>query len=168
MTSTQNPMFFYAIAFVIFLALAFKFGRKPLVGWLDAEIEKIRAELDHARRLRAEAEATLADCRAKQAAAQADADAIVAHAKKQVEQMRKQAELDLAASLRRNEQLAAERIHLAEVEAVAEVRAAAVDMAMALARKALAEDMAPEDAAKLADQAIADIAKIKAVKGKAA
>ena len=69
----HDPMGIYAITFVIFLALAYIFGRKPAMQWIDGEIAKIRVELDQARQLRAEAEATLADCQAKQARAEAEA-----------------------------------------------------------------------------------------------
>ena len=153
----QDPMFFYGVAFVIFIALAYMFGRKPALGWIDGEIAKIRAELDQSRALRAEAEAALADCKKKQAQAEADARQIVATAREQVEAMRKQAEIDLAASMARQEQLAAERIHMAEAEAVADVRAAGVELAMQMARKALSENMSDADATKLIDQAIADL-----------
>jgi len=133
----QDPMFLYAIAFFIFLALAFRFGRKPALAWIDGEIAKIRVELDAARQLRAEAEAALADCKAKQIRAEADAKAIIETAQQQVLAMRQQAETDLTAFLTRHENLAAERIRVAEAQAVADVRAAAIDLAMSLARKTL-------------------------------
>lgn len=165
---TQDPMFFYAIAFIIFLALAYKFGRKPTLNWLDGEIAKIRIELDQARQLRAEAESTLADCKAKQAKAEAEAKTILAMAQEQVELMRKRAETDMAAFLARHEQLASERIRMAEAEAMADVRAAAVDLAMSMARKTLSENMPEAEAAKLISQAIADIPALKGTKAKAA
>jgi len=164
----QNPMFFYAIAFIIFIALAYRFGRKPATDWLDAEIAQIRAELDSARQLRAEAEAALADGKEKQARAEADAQSILANAKHQVEAMRKQAEIDLAAAMSRHQQLAAERIRLAESDAIADVRVAAVQAAMSIARKTLSENLSEADAAKLVDQALAEIPALKAAKPKAA
>jgi len=164
----QNPMYIYAVAFVIFLALAFKFGRKPALDWIDGEIAKIRSELDSARALRAEAEAALAECKAKQARAEADAKSIVANAQQQVEAMRKKAESDLATSLARHSQLAAERIRMAEADAIADVRAAAINAAMDIARKKLTDNLSDADAARLVDQAIADIPAMKAAKPKAA
>ena len=164
----QNPMFFYAIAFFIFLALAYWLGRKPALNWVDGEIAKIRIELDQARQLRAEAEATLADCKAKQAKAEAEAKAILTMAQEQVDVMRKRAETDLAAYLARHEQLASERIRMAEAEAVADVRAAAIDLAMTMARKTLTENLPEGDAAKLVSQAIGDIPALKGAKAKAA
>ena len=164
----QDPMGIYAIAFIIFLALAYKFGAKPTLAWIDGEIAKIRSELDAARQLRAEAETALADCKKKQAVAEVEAKAIVETAKQQVEAMRMQAEKDLMTALTRHEQLAAERIHMAEAQAVADVRSAAIDLAMSLARKTLSETLTNTDASKLIDQAIADIPPLKADKAKAA
>jgi len=163
----QDPMFFYAIAFVIFLALAFIYGRKPAAGWLDGEIARIRGELDAARELRAEAEAALADCKEKQARAEADAKTIVKNAQEQVEEMRRAAGEELAATLRRHQQLAAERIRMAEFEAVNEVRAAAIKLAMDSARQSLS-GLSDTDAARLVDQAIGEIPAIKGKKAEAA
>lgn len=164
----QDPMFFYAIAFTLFAGLAFVYGRKPVVGWLDSEIAKIQTELDHARHLRAEAEAALESCKAKQAEAEADAKAILSRAEHQIEAMRLQAKNDLAATLKRHEQLAAERIRLAEAEAIALVRRAAVERAMGLAREKLASSLSDSDSARLIDQAISDIPALASDQAKAA
>jgi F-type H+-transporting ATPase subunit b len=164
----QNPMFFYGIAFVIFLALAFKYGRKPLVDWIDSEILKIRNELDQASKLRAEAETMLAEYKAKQAAAMAEAEAIIAGAKDEAARLRAQAEADLKESLARHEQQAAGRIRMAEADAVADVRAAAIDTAMKMARETLSSRLDEATASKLIDQAIADLPKLGGDKAKAA
>jgi F-type H+-transporting ATPase subunit b len=153
----QDPMISYAVAFIIFMALAFVYGRKPALAWIDGEIAKIRHELDHANQLRTEAEAALAACKEKQAQAEVDAKAIVTMAQLQVDTMRAQAEKDLASSLERQQQLASERIRMAESEAIADVRAAAIDLAMSLARKTLASGLTDSDAARLIDQAIAEL-----------
>jgi F-type H+-transporting ATPase subunit b len=164
----QNPMFLYAIAFFIFVALAYIFGRKPALQWLDGEIAQIRNELDAARQLRAEAETALADCKEKQARAEAEALLIVSMAKEEAATMQKQAAEDLATALARHEALATERIKMAEADAIADVRTAAINAALASARKTLAENMSDVDANKLIDQAIADIPSFKAAKPKAA
>lgn len=164
----QDHHFIYLVSFGIFVALAVKFARKPLMGWLDAEILKIRDELEKARQLRAEAEAMLREYKAKQQAAMADAEAIVKHAKEEAARLKDQAEIDLKNSLARHEQQALERIRIAETEAMAEVRAATVDMAMQIAAKTLSDNMDAGTATKLADQAIADMPKLAGAKAKAA
>ena len=164
----QNPLFFYGIAFVIFLTLAFKFGRAPLLGWLDSEILKIRNELDQARKLRAEADALLADYKKKQAAALAEAEAIVTHAKEEAARLRAQAASDLKESLAKQEQQAAARIRLAETEALEQVRNAIVDAAMKMARENLSGRLDGAASAKLTEQAIAEFSKLADKKAKAA
>ena len=64
---------------------------------------------------------------------------------------------DLEASLKRREQLALQRIAQAEVQATADVRAAAVDLAMATTRKILTDklDAGRQDA--LVDAAIKEL-----------
>jgi len=164
----QDPMFFYSIAFVIFLALAYRYTRKPLLGWLDAEIAKIRDEVERSKQLRAEAETELAEYKARHAAALAEAEAIVDYAQKEAQRLKAQSEADLKDMVARHEQQAIERLQIAEAEAVAEVRAATIDLAMEMARKMLALQLDEAGAAKLADQAIADMQKLAGNKAKAA
>jgi len=162
----QDPMFWYAVAFAIFIALAYWKVRRPVLDWLDSEISKIRDELAHAKQLRAEAEATLLEYKKKYAAAMAEAEEILRFAKEEAVQVKVQAEADLKASLARHEQQATDRIRHAEAEAIAAVRAAAVDQAMFLARKTLGEQ--GDSGGKLADQAIAELPKLMAGKAQAA
>jgi F-type H+-transporting ATPase subunit b len=156
----DDPMFWYAVAFAIFCTLVFRYARKPALGWLDGEIAKIRDELARARSLRAEAETALAGYKKKHAEALAEAEVIIRHAKDEAAQLKIQAEADLKAALARHEQQAAERIRIAETEALAAVRAAAVEGAMDMARKQLGDSSG--NAAKLADQAIAELPKLAA------
>jgi F-type H+-transporting ATPase subunit b len=164
----NDPMFFYTIAFVIFVALAYKFGRKGILGWIDGEIAKVRSQLDEAQKLRAEAEATLAEYKENQEVAVAEAKQLVKNAKEEAVRLKAQAEADLKASLARHEQQATERIRMAEAEALVQVRVRAVDLAMNLARKTLGDKLQGDAAAKLVDQAIADLPTAGGDKAKAA
>lgn len=158
----REPVFFYAVAFVIFWAIIYRFARKPALKWIDAEIEKISAELTTAHELRAEAEAALAESKAKQATAEKEATVIVEMAKKEAEAMRKHAEANLQAMLERQHHLATERIRIAQDNAVTAVRNAAIDMAMDMARKNLSGNLSEADAARLVEEAIADVPALKA------
>jgi F-type H+-transporting ATPase subunit b len=162
----QDPMFWYAVPFAIFCVLAWRYARKPILAWLDAEILKIDNEIKRAKQLRAEAETTLASCRKNYANAMAEADEIVRYAQEEAADLKKQAERALKAALERQEQQAAERIRLTEGEAVAAVQAAAVEEAMHIVRKTLDAQM--DKAGSLVDQAIAELPKLAASKAKAA
>ena len=168
MTFLQDPIFFYAVAYVAFLVVAWFFARKPGLEWVDGEIAKIREELEEAKQLRTEAEAALAEGNAKKAAALAEAKTILAHARDEAARLEAEAAATLKFVLARHEQHALERIKYMEEEAVAQIRAATVDRAMELARKTLAEKLDESAAAKLADQAIADMPRLTSAKAKAA
>ncbi len=102
------------ISVAIFFVLAIVVGKLParIAAALDSRILAVRRQLDEARALRAEAEALLADARARSDAATKDAAAMVARA-----------EAEAAEVLRTSEQAAAETI--ARRTAAAEARIAA-------------------------------------------
>src|SRR5262249_60428485 len=80
--------FWVAVAFVIFIGVLGYFGaHKLLLKSIDDRRERIKAEFEEARRLKAEAEALLATYRRKQQEAQHGAQAIVAGAKTEAERL---------------------------------------------------------------------------------
>lgn len=159
LTSTT---FWYSVAVVIFIALFMKTGWKPLLGWLDGEIAKIQAELDEAKKLHAEAEATLKDYKARQAAAEKEAVDILEHAKKDAVRLREEAEREVKIELERHETLAINRINLAQAGAQEEVRNFIVEQVMNEVRAKVSKADASAQDTKLVDNIIADIPKLKA------
>ena len=149
-----DPEFWVLVAVVIFVIAVWKPAGRALSGMLDSRAERIAAELAEARRLRDEAEALLAEYQKKQREAQGDAQAIVAHAKEEAELVAAQAQHDLQQALERRTRLAEERIAQAEAKAVDEIRAAAVDVAIAAAREVIAGELDDNRRAALVDAAI--------------
>src|SRR5262249_46172845 len=85
--------FWVAVAFVIFVGVLGYFqAHKRLVKSIDDRRERIKSELDEARRLKAEAEALLASYRRKQEEAEREAETIVASAKAEAERLASVAE----------------------------------------------------------------------------
>lgn len=154
----KDPVFFYAIAFTIFVSAAVIKGKKPLLGWLDAEIAKIRDELDEAQKLRREAEEVLRVYQGKQAEAMKEAEQIVRHAEEEATRLKAEAEVAAKAALARSEAQIAERIRLCEQEAIAAVRQAAIDEALRQSREKIAQSMDTARSAELIDSAIEDVA----------
>jgi F-type H+-transporting ATPase subunit b len=146
--------FWVLVAAVIFVAAVFRPARRALVGGLDARSARIRAELDEARRLREDAERLVAEYRAKEREAVAEAEAIVAHAKQEAERIAVQGARDLEQAMMRRQQLAEERIAQAEAKAVAEVRAVAVEVAIAAARDVIVDAIDQQRGAAMLDAAI--------------
>jgi F-type H+-transporting ATPase subunit b len=160
----SDPIYWYALAVVLFFILIFVAGRKPILAALDAEIAAVRAELEQAKKLHAEASATLADYKKRQREALREAEEIIAHAKAEAAQLREQTDVELKRALQRHEEKALQRIRSAEEEAIVEVRAAVIDQAVAAARAALASHLDPAQAERLADQAIAEVPRLLAAR----
>jgi F-type H+-transporting ATPase subunit b len=164
----SNPTVWYAGAMAVFFAGVLRYASKPILGALDVEIDKIRKELEEAKRLRAEAAASLEEYRSRQKAALSEATKIIEQAKKDAARVRAEAEAEMKASLERHERKAAERISMAEEEALAEVRAAVIEEAVAIARRTLESKLDVAAIERLAGEAIAEAPKIASAKTKAA
>lgn len=150
-----DPEFWVAVSCLVFIVAVWKPLRRALLGGLDSRAERIRNELDEARRLRTEAEQLLADYQKKEREAAEEARAIIAQAQAEAERIAAQAARDLEQSLARRHRLAEERIQQAESKAVAEVRSAAVDVAVAAAHRVIAGDTDSRRGLSLIDAAIA-------------
>jgi F-type H+-transporting ATPase subunit b len=146
--------FWVLVAVALFLVLVWKRAKLWIVGALDARAERIRQELEAARNLRHEAQQALAAYQRQQQEGAAEAQAIVAHAKQEAERIAAQSLRDLEENLRRRQQLAQERIAQEEAKAVAEIRAIAVDVAIAASREVIAASLDARRGAVLIDDAI--------------
>nr|WP_299437681.1 F0F1 ATP synthase subunit B [uncultured Rhodospira sp.] len=145
------------VAFVIVVGFVIvKFGG-TVVRALDSRAERIRAKLDEARTLREEAQGMLAEYEQKHKEAMQTADEIVEHARVEADRLRRQAKDDLEESIGRRERQAEERIAQAEAQAVREVRAQMVTVAVAAAERIIAERMDDRHQAALVDAAIDDL-----------
>lgn len=154
----SDPTFWVAIAFFGFIGLLVYYKVPALVAKsLDDRAEAIRNELDQARKLREDASALLAEYQRKQKEAEQSADDIVAQARKEAEAFAAEAREALKESLEKRSKMAEEKIALAEAQAIGEVRAAAVDMAIAAAEKLIGEKLSEGDAVRLIDQSIQDV-----------
>jgi len=150
-----DPEFWVLLAVIIFAAAVWKPMRRAIVGSLDARAARISAELDEARKLRDEAEQLLAEYRRKEQEAAAEAELIIAHAREEAERIAAQAARNLEGALARRTQLAEERIAQAESKALEEIRAIAVDAAIAAARNVIVAEIDEARGAALLDAAIA-------------
>lgn len=151
----QDHHFWVLISMVILIAIVWKPTARAITSSLDERAVRIRSELDEASRLREEAERLLADYQRQEREAAVEAQAIVAHAKQEAERIAAQAARDLEQGLARRQRLAEERIAQAEARATAEVRAAAVDTAIAAAREVIASEVDQRRGVALLDSAIA-------------
>jgi F-type H+-transporting ATPase subunit b len=138
-------MFFAAetwvsVALIIFLGLLGYLGvHKTIFGALDARGKRIEADLAEAKRLREEAQALVADYKKRQAAAEEEAKTIIAAAKDDAERLTAEAKAKMEDFVARRTKMAEAKIAQAEAQAIADVRAAAADVATAAAGTVLAD-----------------------------
>lgn len=138
----NNPETWIAVAFVIFVALFLRYLAPQIGKSLDVRADKIRDQLEQASRLRAEAEALLAQYKSEQESMLKQAEEIVATAKRDAADMRTSAAEELKLALERRAAQAHEKIARAEADAVASIRTRIVEKATESARVMLAEQAA--------------------------
>lgn len=156
----HDPTFVVALAFVFFVGIIIKVGVPGMIGAaLDARADKIEKTLDDARILREEAQALLAKFQRKQRDAKKEAEEMVAHSIEEAKHFAIEAETNMKASVERLEKSAEEKITQAQVTAVKEVKAAAIDVAIGATQQILAEQLGKEKADTLIASAIDDLNK---------
>lgn len=153
----QEPEVWLLVAFVLFVGLMAKPAWQRITGGLDARADRIRAELDEARRLREEAQTALANYQRKQRDAAKEAQEIIRHAEEEARRLTAEAEAALEATLARREVLAQDRIAQSLAQAIEEVRDEAVDVALAATRALIEERMDEAKGETLIDDAVKDL-----------
>lgn len=150
--------FWVGIAFFVFIGILL-YMKVPamLTKALDERAEGIRKELDDARRLREEAQDLLADYQRKQREAETEAQQIIEEARREAEALKAEGERSVKEQLARRARLAEEKIARAEAQALAEVRAAAVDAATAAAERIVKSKVAGGLGSGLIEQSIRDL-----------
>ncbi len=158
MFDPNDALFWVLVSFIGFMALLAYYGVPRLIGKaLDDRADSIRKELDEARRLREEAQALLTDYQKKAKEAENEAKGIIDQAKREAEALASESKKSLSEMIDRRSKLAEEKIARAEVQAVSEVRASAVDMAIAAAEKLLKSRVLGTTSDGLIDQSIKDL-----------
>jgi F-type H+-transporting ATPase subunit b len=154
----QQPETWVAVAFVIFIGVILYVGaHKKMIEALDHRSARIKTELDEARKLRDEAAKLLADYQRKQKEAEREAEAIVAEAKAEAERVAAESKAKMEEFVARRTKLAESKIGQAEAQALADVRAAAAEAAVAAAEKILRDTAKGPVADNLIARGIADV-----------
>ncbi|WP_340110417.1 ATP F0F1 synthase subunit B [Pikeienuella sp. HZG-20] len=147
-----------ALATVLFIAVLVYFkAPQKIAALLDSRAERIRTELEDARRLREEAQTILASYERKHKEVEEMAKEIVDRARAEATRAAEQGKIDLEASIVRRLKSAEEQIASAEASAMKEVRDRAVVVAVAAARDVIARNMTEKASADLIDKSIANV-----------
>ncbi len=135
-----EPEFWVAVAFVILMGVFVYFGiHRTVLTTLDHRSNRIKAELDDARRLKDEAAKLLAEYKARHATAEREAEDIIASAKAEAERIASEAKTKMEDFVARRTKTAESKIALAEAQALADVRAAAANAAVMAASTILSQ-----------------------------
>ena len=150
--------FWVAVAFLLFVLVLFYVGaHKKILEALDSRAAGIKADLDEARRLRDEAHKLLAEYKRKQSEAEKEAAAIVSEAKAEAERVAAESKAKVEDFVARRTKMAETKIGQAEAQALADVRAAAAEAAVAAAEKILTVSAKGKVAEDLISRGIADV-----------
>jgi F-type H+-transporting ATPase subunit b len=153
----HNPEFWVLVSFLIFFGI---FGLRlwrTLAGLLDGRAAAVRAELDEAAKLRAEAEQMLRDAQAARETALAEARDVLARSRAEAARVTQEAASQAETAAQRREQMALDRIAAAEKAVIAEVRQLAAEVATQAAQDVIASSLSPDDDADLVNDAIAGL-----------
>ncbi len=150
--------FWVAVAFFLLLALFGYMGvHRTILTALDHRRDRIRQELDDARRLRDEAASLLADYKKRHASAEREAQDIITSAKEDAERIAAEAKVKMEDFVARRTKSAEAKIAMAEAQALADVRAAAAEAAVTAATQVLSHSVKGNVADSLIEKGIGEV-----------
>jgi F-type H+-transporting ATPase subunit b len=153
-----QPETWVAIAFVILMAVFAWLGvHRTVLTALDHRAQRIKAELDDARRLKDEAAKLLADYQARRASAEREAQDIITNARGEAERIAAEARTRMEDFVVRRTKTAENKIAMAEAQALADVRAAAAEAAVTAASTVLSQSVKGSVADDLLVKGIAEV-----------
>ncbi|UDL91765.1 F0F1 ATP synthase subunit B [Mesorhizobium sp. PAMC28654] len=158
MDATALATLWATIALIIFVGIVIYIKVPGMIAKaLDGRAAKISNELEEARRLREEAQQLLGQYQRKRKEAEQEAADIVAAARREAEMLAADAHKKTEEYVARRTALAEQKIGQAERDAVAEVRASAVDIAVEAARALLAGKVDAKAGADLFKASLQDV-----------
>ncbi|MCW2926104.1 MAG: synthase subunit [Thermoleophilia bacterium] len=150
-------MFWTVLAFLLAMFVLRKFAFGPIQEALDARRATVNGAIEHAERVKAEAEALLADYKEQLAAARTEADAMRDRARKDADEH--VARVKAEGETQRQEQLAATQGQIrAEVDkAMGDLRSAVAEMTVAASEKVLRGSLDAKQHQALIEQAVEEL-----------
>jgi len=153
-----STTFWVAASTTVFVAgILWKKVHHKIGEMLDARSDEIRKQIEEAKALRLEAEQMLLEYQRKQRDAEKEAVDMVAQAQDDAKLMADAAKSDIADLIERRGRAAEDKIAQAEVAAIKEVQAVAVNVAVEAASTVLADALKGKGGKALTDAAIAEM-----------
>ncbi|MEM9107070.1 MAG: F0F1 ATP synthase subunit B [Pseudomonadota bacterium] len=154
----MDATFWSLVGLILFLGLIAYLKVPGMVAKaLDDRADKIRSELDEARRLREEAQQLLAEYQRRRKDAEKEASELIAAAEHEASGLLAEAKQKTEEYVKRRTAMAEQKIALAEAEAINEVRQSAVDIAVSAAETLIAEKADDKKTGELFESSIAEL-----------
>src|SRR3954447_5459295 len=153
-----EPETWVAIAFVILMVLFAYLGiHRTVLKALDHRGERIKTELDDARRLKEEAAKVLGEYKTRRASAEREAEEIIANARAEAERIATEAKAKMEDFAARRSKTPESKIALAEAQALADVPASAANAAVSAASTILSQSVKGSVANDLLAKGVAEV-----------
>ncbi|MBP0617230.1 F0F1 ATP synthase subunit B [Jiella mangrovi] len=156
----MDNTFWTFVGLILFFVVVFYIKAPTKIGKnLDERAAKIRKEIEEARELKEEAKQQLAEFQRRRREAEQEAKDIIAAAKREADAMLKEARQRNEDYVERRTAMAEAKIAQAESDAVAEVRASAVNIAIEASAKIIADRNSGETSGLFIDNSIQEVRK---------
>ncbi|MCQ8783783.1 F0F1 ATP synthase subunit B [Mangrovibrevibacter kandeliae] len=154
----MDETFWALVALIIFIGIVIYYKVPGIIASnLDQRAERIRNEIEEARELKEEAKQQLAEYQRRRREAESEAREIVAAAQREASLIVEDARQKSHDYVERRTAMAEAKIAQAESEAVAEVRSAAVNLAVDAATRIITERNARGENPGYVDRSIAEV-----------
>lgn len=153
----EDNSFWALVGLIIFFAIVFYLkAPQKIAQSLDDRAGRIRREIEEARELKEEAKQQLAEYQRRRREAEVEARDILAAAEREAQAITAEARQKSEEYIERRTRTAELKIAQAEKEAIAEVKASAVNIAIDAAARIIAEKNVAADAA-MTERSIAEV-----------
>lgn len=153
-----NPTFWVAGSFTVFVGgVLYKKAHHAILAMLDDRIASVKSQMEAAKSLREEAEELLLDYQRRQREAEKEAAAMMARASDDAENLLAESKKEIEALIQRRTDAATAKIAQAEATATKEVKAAAVQVAVAAATDVMSSSLSAKTSKALVEKSIKDI-----------
>jgi len=154
---TPGLMIWTIVCFLIALFVLKRYAFGPIQGAIDARRERIRESLDEADRAREEARTLLEEHRKLINRAKADAEEVLAEARKQSDAQRERVREETEADRQRRLEETKKQIDAETQRALEQIRSEVAELAIAATSKVTGKILDRDDHRKLIEEAISDL-----------
>ena len=130
-----------AFGFIVFCAIAWRYGAKPFVNVLQARADEVQKKLEEAEALRQEAKEVLNNYKILQQEAEEEAKNIILRAQENARNLQKSAEENTNKFILRQEDQIKQKIKAAEKQAIIDVKNIVVDLSISASEKCLNKEI---------------------------